>query len=840
MVHWPGADPRGRTLSSARGIPSRGVSRGGAEGTSTYPRLVARAGIGAALAASYLAADLASKNLGVGLGVGPGNVSAVWIPSGVAVGAALRWGWIALPAAVAGAVASSLLQARPALFVVLADGIAPALEVATVLLLGRWLGFEPALSRVRDVAVLLGAAAIASLLSAAAGIGGVAFGGSAAFGDALGRLAGIWWLGDLVGITLAAPVILTWSEPGAFRRWRERGAEGALTLAALALATALVFAPRPPTEGIQPALVFLSFPALLWTAFRLGPVGGATGALLAAAVAVGATGWGRGPFAAAAGGSEGLGGLVEIAGFVGALALSGQILAAAASERRRAEGARAESESRLALAQRMARMGSWEWDVVADRVAWSDSLGELFGLPEGWSPSDGLAEVEPLVHPEDRQAVGRLLRRLLRDPAAGDRFEAEFRVPGTDGPRWLLSMGRLLRDAEGRPLRMLGTALDITDRKLLEQEVQQAQKMESVGRLAGGVAHDFNNLLTVIRGECELALNDDGGGREHLLRVSEAAERAAALTGALLAFARRQVLQPRVLEVGPLVSGLEPLLRRVLGEDVSLEVDLAPDLWPVRADAHQLEQVIVNLAVNAREAMPGGGTLRIATCNRRGREGRPEVELRVIDTGVGMEPEVRSRIFEPFFTTKAHGTGLGLATCFGIVSQMGGTLEAESRPGKGTTMRVRLPRAEADHDAPAAGGRPESDPRSGGGSAGDGAETLLLVEDDPAIRELASRGLQGRGFRVLAAGDAETALELARAHPGPIHVLVTDVILPGANGRELAERLVRERPATRVLFVSGYSQDVIARHGVLDSGVELLEKPYTPRALAERIRAILE
>jgi len=818
-----------------------------AGGIATNQRLVARAGLFAAVAGSYLAADLASKGLGVGLG----NVSAVWIPSGIAVGAALRWGWIALPAAVVGAVGGSLLHGRSGAFVALGDGLAPAVQVAAVLLLARWLGFEPALRRVRDVAVLLGAAAVASVPSAAVGAAGVSFAGSTA-PDALGRIAGVWWLGDLVGITLAAPVILTWSEPGAFGRWRERGAEGVLTLAVLVVATALVFAPAPPPAGIQPALVFLSFPALLWAAFRLGPVGGATGALLSAGVAVAATGWGRGPFAPAGPGAEGLGGLVELAGFVGALALSGQILAAAASERRRAEGARAESESHLALAQRMARMGSWEWDVVADRVAWSDTLGALFGRPEGWSPSNGLAEVEPLVHPEDRHAVRRDLQRMLRDPATGDRFEAEFRVLTPDGPRWLLSAGRLLRDTGGRPLRMLGTALDVTDRKLLEQEVQQTQKMESVGRLAGGVAHDFNNLLTVIRGECELALADEGGSREHVLHAAAAAERAGALTGKLLAFARRQVLQPRVLDLGPLVSGLEPLLRRVLGEDVRLEVHLAPALWPVRADAHQLEQVIVNLAVNAREAMPRGGILRITARNGRGKDGRPEVELCVSDTGIGMDPEVREKIFEPFFTTKAHGTGLGLATCFGIVSQMGGRIEAESRPGVGTTLRVRLPRCEAaGAEAVPAPARPaarhrEPDSAPGGAPVSErapavgGAETLLLVEDDPPIREMTRQGLEARGFRVLAAEDAESALVLARRHAGPIHLLVTDVILPGQNGRELAEQLARERPATRVLFVSGYSRDVIARRGVLEPGVELLEKPYTPSTLAERIREVLD
>jgi PAS domain S-box-containing protein len=387
---------------------------------------------------------------------------------------------------------------------------------------------------------------------------------------------------------------------------------------------------------------------------------------------------------------------------------------------------------------------------------------------------------------------------------------------------------------------------DVTEQRRLQQQVLQSQKMEAVGRLAGGIAHDFNNLLTVITSYSDLLLEDlgkDDPKRDDVEQVRKAAEGAASLTRQLLAFSRQQVLAPRVVSLNAVVDSLQKILRRVIGEDVELATALAPDLGAVKADVGQLEQVLMNLTVNARDAMPTGGKLTIETANvehdpayARAREGAAVsrfVMLAVTDTGVGMDEATKARIFEPFFTTKeaGKGTGLGLATVYGIVNQSGGFIWVYSEPGNGTSFKIYLPRV----DAPAEGVK-----AAGNVSVPRGTETVLLVEDAAAVRAVAKQVLQRQGYTVLEAPHGEAALHLAQKHRGRIHLLLTDVVMPVLSGRRLAEQLAPLRPDMKVLYASGYTDDSVVRHGILESGTAYLQKPFTPDSLARKVREVLD
>jgi PAS domain S-box-containing protein len=391
---------------------------------------------------------------------------------------------------------------------------------------------------------------------------------------------------------------------------------------------------------------------------------------------------------------------------------------------------------------------------------------------------------------------------------------------------------------------ILGTAID---RDRADVTLRQSQRLESVGRLAGGVAHDFNNLLTAIFGYADLLAEElpaGSPGREDLGEIRTAAERAAGLTRQLLAFSRQQVLQPVVLNINDVVDNVEKMLTRLIGEDAVLQAHLAPDLGNVRADAGQLEQVLVNLIVNARDAMPGGGKLTIETANAEIGEAyadahRPVapgryVMLAVSDTGTGMDAVTKARLFEPFFTTKpaGKGTGLGLATVYGIVKQSGGYIWVYSELDLGTTFKVYLPRVEAPAEAVREPAAPTGTPI--------GTETVLLAEDDAMLRPLARALLTKLGYRVLEASDSAAALAAARAHPGEIHLLISDVVMPGESGVQLARQIMAERPRLRVLYVSGYTDEAIVRHGVLEPGVNFLQKPFTPAALARKLREVLD
>jgi signal transduction histidine kinase/ActR/RegA family two-component response regulator len=396
-------------------------------------------------------------------------------------------------------------------------------------------------------------------------------------------------------------------------------------------------------------------------------------------------------------------------------------------------------------------------------------------------------------------------------------------------------------------------ARDVTERHESERALRQseelllrAQKMEAIGRLAGGVAHDFNNLLTAIQGHADLLLSDlreNDAIRPDLQEIRDAADRATSLTRQLLAFSRRQVLQPRVIEANAVVSHMERMLRRLIGENILLTTELSDDAGCVRADPTQIEQVLLNLVVNARDAMPDGGRVMITSARRTfGRSDSLPAELAageyvvltVQDTGVGMPASVAARAFEPFFTTKpaGQGTGLGLSTAYGIVKQSGGHVWLTSTPGTGTEVIVLLPRVDEEADVAA----PHAPPA---GTDHHGSETILLVEDEKSVRDLARRILERRGYNVLTAGDGGEAIELVESDDQPIHLLLTDVIMPGLNGQDVALRVRALRPDIRVLFMSGYNEEAVLRHGVLAAGTAFIEKPFSPSVLLERVRSIL-
>jgi len=506
------------------------------------------------------------------------------------------------------------------------------------------------------------------------------------------------------------------------------------------------------------------------------------------------------------------------------------------SERRAAEEALRRSEERFRQLAENIDAVFWLADPETRRFEYvSPAAARVFGVPaeEIRREEDFLA----LVHPDDRPA---LTRRVERREGA---FREEYRVVRPDGEiAWLRDGGFPIRDEEGRVVRVAGLAEDVTAQRRLEEQLRQAQKMEAIGKLTGGIAHDFNNLLTAINGYAEIALRalperDGEKVRRGLEEIRRAGERAAELTQQLLAFSRQQMLRPEVVDLNAVVENYASVLERLLGEDVELELRTAVGVGRVRVDPGQLGQVILNLAVNARDAMPNGGRLAIETRAVPGGAARPHglppgdyVELVVTDTGHGMDDETRARVFDPFFTTKepGAGTGLGLSTVLGIVEQSGGAITVASTRGGGSTFRVFLPRVEAAAPEPEPPIEPERP----------AAATILLVEDEEIVRSLVAEFLADAGYEVLEAAAPSEALELADRIE-EIDLLVSDVVMPEMNGRELATRLLERRPGLRVLYISGYTGDVVAGRGVIGEGDAFLQKPFSGTELLRRVAELL-
>ena len=511
------------------------------------------------------------------------------------------------------------------------------------------------------------------------------------------------------------------------------------------------------------------------------------------------------------------------------------------TERRRAQEELSETNVRLRMALISGRLGTWDRDLAKGTTVWDDQMYEMFGIDRS-GPVDGAQLWREAVNPDDLASTLEALDAALR----GEReFDMEYRIVRPDGAiRYLRGEGIVLRDSQGKPVRVIGLNRDITDQKQaaeerarLENQLAQAQKMETIGRFAGGVAHDFNNLLTVINGQSQMALTSVAP-REDLLRqrldsIYKAGERAAELTRQLLAFSRKQVLEPRVLDLNGVVAGMKSMLQRMVTEDVQIHMALNPEPLPVKADPHQFEQVIMNLAVNARQAMPRGGTLLIETSlvERGGSGSGNRALLAVSDTGTGMDAATRERIFEPFFTTKGpEGTGLGLSMVQGIVEQSGGEIEVSSEPGLGATFRIYLP-ALAEAEAASAAPEPETAAR--------GSETVLLVEDQTEVREFLIDALRYQGYSVVPAASGAEALRVCEREGARIDVVLTDVVMPNMSGAQLVSALAPGHPRMRVLYMSGFTGKIIERHGMA-KGAGFIQKPFSPEQLSKKIREVLE
>jgi PAS domain S-box-containing protein len=559
------------------------------------------------------------------------------------------------------------------------------------------------------------------------------------------------------------------------------------------------------------------------------------------------------------------------------------------TERRRAEAALRESADRLRLATAAARIGTFDADFAAGALTWDDRCRELFGLPPG-APVSYAGSFLAGLHPEDRAAADAAVQRAM-DPAGSGQFDVEYRTVGlADGvERWVAAQGEAIADEAGRPVRLIGTVRDIGDRKRLEQQQQQlagrleqlveartaalrrseaqllqSQKMEAVGQLTGGIAHDFNNLLTGITGSLELLERRLEQGRlqglERYVGMAQgAARRAAALTHRLLAFSRQQTLDPRPTDANRLVAGIEEMIRRSIGPAIELRVAEGAALWPTLVDPNQLENALLNLCINARDAMPEGGRLTLATANvwlaeghaLTGEHGLPPgayVAVSVADTGTGMTPEVMARAFDPFFTTKplGQGTGLGLSMIYGFASQSGGLARIASEPGRGSTVTLYLPR----HDGAAgsaletAGGTPPGGVLRSPGAAAAAwpaatGRSVLVVDDEATLRLLVTDLLTELGHRPLEAGDAAGGLALLHSDL-PVDLLVADIGLPGGmNGRQMAELARAHRPGLKVLFITGYADGAGLEAALAEPGTQLLTKPFGLEALAARVGEML-
>jgi PAS domain S-box-containing protein len=512
------------------------------------------------------------------------------------------------------------------------------------------------------------------------------------------------------------------------------------------------------------------------------------------------------------------------------------------TERHRLAEQLREQERLLREAAEMAHVGGWSFDPATLEGDWTAETARIHGLDPTSEASvrDGLARFPP----GDRERIGAAVQAARE---RGTPYDLELNFIAADGVKKRVRAICRPVVEEGKVVRVRGSLQDVTERHRLEERLRQAQKMDAFGQLAGGVAHDFNNMLTVINGyaaELLKGMRPDDPMAEPVREIRQAGQRSAALTRQLLAFARQEVVAPRVLDVSAVAADTSGMLQRLIGEDVRLVTDLRPGVWPVLIDPGQLEQVLLNLAVNARDAMPAGGTLTVSTRNEgvsagaagehSGAMSGPHAVLSVADTGTGMSSDVLARLFEPFFTTKevGKGTGLGLATVYGIVRQAGGHMRVRSAVGEGSTFDVYLPRtAEVSADAsaePGATGLPR------------GRETVLVVEDEKAVRVLVKVVLSGCGYAVLEAEDAAAAERLAAGHAGPIHLVLCDVVMPGAGGRVAAEGVRAKHPEARVVFMSGYTDDAMMRQGVRTAEVAFLTKPFSPAALAAKVRQVLD
>jgi PAS domain S-box-containing protein len=753
-------------------------------------------------------------------------VSSVWPPSGLALAALLLMGIRFWPGVFLGAFILNVTGSIATL---------PAMTIAVgntgEALLATWLltsvGFRPSLERLRDVLALVVLGAISTAVSATVGVSVLAFVRDR-FALPGWTIWTTWFSGDALGIVLVTPLILAWAA-GPPLRVSRRDVIEATVLAILVIASAVVLWRAPVSY------VYAIFPLTIWAALRFGVRGAAAASLVVSVIAVGYTVSVIGPFAT----STPVNNLFSLQTFIAVLALTNLIIAAVIAERRTVESALQRSRQQHQDIVNYASVGVLQTDLQGKIILANPALARILGYekPEHLL---GLNMADDVYW--DRTQRGAVVERFY--DVAGDAVEIQWKRK--DGsPIWIDLHGRSVRD--GAAPYFEGFIYDLTSRKQLELQFRQAQKMEAVGRLAGGVAHDFNNLLTVIASCTDFVLSDPTLGEEHrddLTEVKKATDRATALTRQMVAFGRTQVLRPATINMNDRLTELLPMLKRLFETTIDIKIQAEKDLWSVRADPGQIEQVLLNLAINSRDAMPDGGTLTFTTENRVV-ESNPSgvgmyrmnagdyVLLRVRDTGVGMDEETQRKIFEPFFTTKevGKGTGLGLATAYGIVNQSGGYIRVRTSPGKGAEFMIYLPRTDAlpeTHTLPERnGGRPPSG-------------TILVVEDEAAVRSALERMLIAGGYKVVTAPNGTDALKLFAARNEDIELLITDLVMPGMGGRDLARQCSAIRDSLKVIYISGYTRDSLLSPQTFEEGTEFIEKPFRSDAILDRIAQVLQ
>jgi len=768
------------------------------------------------------------------------SISPVWPPTGLALASLLLLGSQYWPAIFCGAFLANATTAVP---LIAATGIAAGNTAEAVLgayLMRRVAGQhrvafdQPAAVRT----LVLVAGPLSALASAGIGVTTLWLTRALPPQSDFGSAVGLWWGGDYLGALVVAPLVLSWATPAdGFVARRPTGelvlfAGGAILIAELVLGRLFPASFLPHTE-----YPYLLFPLVIGAALRIGPRGASLTTLVVALLAVGHAARGGGPFAMQTLPST----AVVLLLYIGVLAVTGLTLGALAAQGRRSETALRDAHEQLQAVIQSSPLAIYALDRAGNVLTWNPAAEALYG----WRAAEVVGGPLPTL-PQDGDAEDHAVRaRVLRGEAVKG---AEVTHRRRDGFPVSISLSVAPLYGAGRQVAgMLAIAADLTEMRRLEVQYRQSQKLEAIGRLAGGIAHDFNNILTAILSTSELLLTDlvpASHVYDDVDEIRRAAQRAAGLTRQLLVFSRQQVFEPRVVDVNALVIEAEQLLRRLIGEDIELRTALAPALGAVRADPSQLEQVILNLVVNARDAMPRGGVVTIETTDVEldggyadrhvpARPG-PYVLLAVSDTGVGMDAATQARLFEPFFTTKppSEGTGLGLATVYGIVKQSSGYIWAYSEPDHGTTFKIYLPRVGRAPETVAAQDVAMAPLR--------GSEVILLVEDQDDVRRLTQRMLESAGYVVLAAASGHEALRLAEHHTGPIHLLVTDVVMPGMHGHEVALLLEPTRPEMQVLYVSGYPDASIVHQGLLKPGLAFLQKPFGPDVLTRKVREVLD
>jgi len=758
-------------------------------------------------------------------------VSSAWPPSGFALAALLLMGPRFWPGIALGAFFVNITGGIPPLT---ATGIAVGNTLEALVatwLLTSFAGFQLSLERLRDVFALVVLGAIASTpVSATIGVTVLTLSGGAA-GIPLGAIWLAWFLGDAIGILLVTPLILTWVASARLRLSARDTIEASALVAILVAFTAALF--QTPFS-----YVYAIFPVTIWAALRFGPRGAATASLIVSALAIGFTVRGVGPFAT----STAVNNLFELDTFIGLLALTTLTLAAAIAERRTAESALRRSRQQHQDIVHFASVGVIQTDSEGKILLANPALAEILGY-DGPEQMIGLNVADDVYWDQaEREPI--LARYELL--AEGDAIEVQWKRK--DGsPIWIDLHGRSVRGGPDGMSYFEGFVYDLTGRKNLELQFRQAQKMEAVGRLAGGVAHDFNNLLTVIASCTEFVLGDPTLADEHrndLGEVKKATDRATSLTRQLLAFGRTQVLRPSTINLNDRLAELLPMLKRLFETTIEIRIQTAPNLWAVRADPGQIEQVLLNLAINARDAMPDGGALTFVTENSvvAAERAAPNQEyimkpgdyvlLRVRDTGIGMDEDTQRKIFEPFFTTKeiGKGTGLGLATAYGIVKQSGGYIKVRTAPGKGAEFLIYLPRTDAVLDKVVPPEHRDGRPATG---------TILVVEDEAGVRHALQRILTANGYTVVTAANGAEALELFAGRRQDIDLLISDLVMPAMGGRELARQCRALRDTLKVIYLSGYTRDSLLSQQTFEEGVEFIEKPFTSEAILEHIARVL-